>query len=144
MTTGKGSAPVMPEVLYTVVYDGTCVVCQRIVSVLRRWDRGMLEIVPYQAPAVQARFPWIPAHAYEESLQLVGPGGETWQGAAAIEEVLKVLPRGRLIAWIFRLPLVRPIAERLYRWFARNRYRLGCADHCSAKAVNLDYSGKSS
>lgn len=129
---------------YTVVYDGACGFCQRIVSVLRRWDRGMLEIVPYQASAVQARFPWIPARAYEQSLQLVGPDGETWQGAAAIEQILGVLPRGRLIAWIFRVPLVRPLAERLYRWVARNRYHLGCAEHCSFSPVDLDNRRQSS
>jgi predicted DCC family thiol-disulfide oxidoreductase YuxK len=100
--------------------------------------------MPYQAPAVQARFPWIPARAFEESLQLVGLDGQTWQGAAAIEQVLKVLPRGRLIAWIFGLPLVRPIAERLYTWFARNRYRLGCSDHCSTRRADLDYRSESS
>ena len=130
--------------IYTVVYDGTCGFCQRIVSVLRQWDRGMLEIVPYQAPGVQARFSWIPARAFEESLQLVRIDGQTWQGAAAIEQVLTVLPRGRLIAWVFRLPLVRPIAERLYRWLARNRYRLGCADHCALELDDLDKSSKSS
>jgi predicted DCC family thiol-disulfide oxidoreductase YuxK len=140
----NAGAHAMRDVAYTVVYDGTCAVCQRIVSVLRRWDRGMLEVVPFQAPAVQSRFPWIPARAYEESLQLVGPDGETWQGAAAIEQVLKLLPRGQLIAWILGLPLVRPVAERLYRWFARNRYRLGCTDHCSFKAVKLDYNNQSS
>lgn len=119
-----------PDETYTVIYDGDCAVCERIVNVLRRWDRGRLHIVAYQTPGVPARYPWIPARAYEESLQLVGPRGETWQAGAAIEQLLKVLPRGRLLAWIFRIPLVRYIAERLYRWFARNRYRLGCADHC--------------
>lgn len=141
MKIGRREARARPTALYTVVYDGTCTICKRIVSALKRWDRGMLEIVPYQAPTVQARFPWIPAHAFEESLQLIGPDNETWQGAAAIEQILKALPRGRWVAWLFRVPLVRPLAEWLYRKFARNRYRLGCSEHC---AVDLDYSSKSS
>ena len=41
---------------YTVVYDGFCKVCNRLVKVLRKWDRTQqLEIVPSQQPGVQAR-----------------------------------------------------------------------------------------
>ena len=126
---------------YTLVYDGTCKVCGKLVGMLVRWDRGsrLLEIVPSQLPGVQARFPWIPARAYLESLQLVGPGGRTWQGAAAVERLLDVLPRGRLISWIFSIPFVRGLADRFYRWFARNRYKLGCGAHCALHAEMLDF-----
>ena len=125
---------------YTVVYDGACKVCTRIVHVLQSWDRQrLLEIVPSQAAGVRARFPWIPDRAYAESVQVIGPGGQTWQGARAVEQVLDVLPKGKLITWIFSIPFVRPLAERFYRWFARNRYRLGCGEHCQYRALALDY-----
>ncbi|CAN5645833.1 hypothetical protein BH23GEM1_BH23GEM1_04570 [soil metagenome] len=119
---------------YTVVYDGHCDVCKRFVAALERWDRGdRLEIVPAQAPGVQARFPWIAAREYSESMQVVRVAdGRTWRGAAAVEQLLDVLPRGRWIAWIFSVPFVRGLAERFYRWFARNRYHMGCGDHCRA------------
>jgi predicted DCC family thiol-disulfide oxidoreductase YuxK len=130
---------------YTVVYDGTCKVCGRMVALLKRWDARshLLEIVPSQYPGVQARFPWIPARAYMESVQLVGPDGHTWQGAAAVERIIDVMPRGRLISWVFRIPFVRAIADRFYRWFARNRYKLGCGDHCAVHAELLDFGEKS-
>lgn len=125
---------------YTVVFDGHCKVCGRLARRLARWDRRRcLEIVPSQAPGVRARFPWIPASAYAESLQLIGPGGRTWQGAAAIERILDLLPRGRLIGWVFDIPYVRRIADRFYRWFARNRYRLGCGEHCQLRPEQLDF-----
>jgi predicted DCC family thiol-disulfide oxidoreductase YuxK len=99
---------------------------------LGRWDRdGRFEIIPSQTPGLDHRFPWISADDYRESLQLVGPGGQTWQRAAAVEEILSLLPRGMLVTWVFSLPFARQIAERLYRGFAKNRYRLGCGDHCS-------------
>ena len=79
---------------------------------------------------MHARFPWIPPRAYAQSVQLIRRDGRTWQGAAAIEEIIDQLPKGKLITWIFSIPLVRPLAERFYRWFARNRYRLGCGEHC--------------
>jgi predicted DCC family thiol-disulfide oxidoreductase YuxK len=129
-----------PSRPYTVIYDGACKVCGRLVKVLQKWDRKhQLEILPSQAAGVQARFPWIPARAYAESVQLIGPGGRTWQGAAAIEQLLDVLPKGGLISWIFSIPFVRPLAERFYRWFARNRYRLGCGEHCQFRELQLEF-----
>lgn len=125
---------------YTCVYDGTCKVCTRLSHALRRWDRNeQIEIVPSQALGVMARFPWIPARAYREALQLVGPGGETWQGAAAIEQLLEILPRGKWISWIFRIPFVRGLADRFYKWFARNRYRLGCGEHCQSRPLDVAF-----
>jgi predicted DCC family thiol-disulfide oxidoreductase YuxK len=116
---------------YTLVYDGACRVCNRFVRLLRRWDaRHQVETVPSQDLRVAARFPWIPAAAYADAVQLVGPGGRTWEGAAAIEELLTVLPRGWLLGWIFKLPFVGRLADKFYRWFARNRYRFGCGEHC--------------
>src|SRR5687768_1263781 len=74
---------------YTVVYDGTCTICGKLVKMLRKWDTGgMLEILPSQNTCVRSRFPWIPDRAYLESVQLIGPGGRTWQGAVAIEHII--------------------------------------------------------
>jgi predicted DCC family thiol-disulfide oxidoreductase YuxK len=130
-----------PDRRYTVIYDGHCKVCGRMVRMLARWDRKHeLEIIPSQAPGIRERFPWIPPRAYVESVQVIrASDGKTWQAAAALEELLKVLPKGRLVSWLFKIPLVRPLADLLYRWFARNRYRFGCGDHCQVREANLDY-----
>ena len=128
---------------YTVVFDGQCKVCGRLVRALGKWDRDReLEIVSSQTPGVQARFPWIPPRAYVESLQLVGPGGRTWSGAAAIEQLLDVLPKGKLLSWLFSIPFMRGLADQFYRWFARNRYKLGCGDHCQARSLDPEYRDK--
>jgi predicted DCC family thiol-disulfide oxidoreductase YuxK len=116
---------------YTVVFDGNCKVCNRLSRLLGKWDRRHeIEVVPSQAPGVMARFPWIPPRAYAEALQMIGPNGETRAGAAAIEWILDVLPKGKLISWVFRIPGMRRIADRFYKWFARNRYHMGCGEHC--------------
>jgi predicted DCC family thiol-disulfide oxidoreductase YuxK len=116
---------------HTVVYDGRCRVCSRMADRLRAWDRlGRLDVVAAQDPGVMQRFPWVPTEAYRDSLQVVSADGRAWQGAAAVAEVLRQIPHGPLVAWVLALPVVRPLAERFYRWFARNRYRLGCGDHC--------------
>ena len=127
---------------YTVIYDGYCKVCDRTVKLLAKWDASHeLELVTSQAPGVHARFPWIPVHAYMDSIQVIRMSdGKTWQAAAALEELLKVLPKGGLISWLFKIPFVRPLADRCYRLFARNRYKLGCGEHCAVRDPDLDYS----
>ena len=125
---------------YTVVFDGQCKVCNRLARMLRKWDRSReFEVVSSQTPGVQARFPWIPPRAYIEALQVVGPGGRTWQGAAAIEQLLDVLPKGKLLSWAFSLPFMRTLADKFYRWFARNRYHLGCGDHCQSRSLDVEF-----
>jgi predicted DCC family thiol-disulfide oxidoreductase YuxK len=137
---GVASPAAGPGRPYTVVYDGVCKVCNRLVGVLRAWDRpGMIEVIPFQNTVVLDRFPWIPAEAYAEAVQLVGPGGQTWQGAAAIEQLLKILPRGGWIGWAFKLPFVGGAADRFYRWFAKNRYRFGCGEHCASRPLKVDF-----
>jgi predicted DCC family thiol-disulfide oxidoreductase YuxK len=130
----------MKTTRYAVIYDGHCKVCSRMVKLLTKWDRNHdLEMIPSQAPGVRERFSWIPARAYIESVQVVRTSdGKTWQAAAALEELLKVIPRGRLISWLFRIPLVRPLVDRFYGWFARNRYRIGCGEHCAVRISGVD------
>ena len=124
---------------YAVIYDGQCKVCGRSVKLLAKWDRNHdLEIIPSQTPGVRERFPWIPPRAYIESIQLVRTcDRRTWQAAAALEELLNVLPKGRLISWMFKIPLVRPLVDRFYMWFARNRYKLGCGEHCAVRDADV-------
>lgn len=123
---------------WTVVYDGACKVCGRLVTLLNAWDRrNEIEVVPSQAPGVMARFPWIPPRAYAEAVQLIGPGGTTYQGAQAIEELLHILPKGKLLAWVFKVPFVRTLADRFYKWFATHRYKFGCGAHCQSRPVDV-------
>lgn len=136
--TGGGAASAGLGRTYTVIFDGDCRICTRLSSALRAWDSGnQLEVVSSQQAGVMARFPWIPTRAYADALQLVAANGFTWQGAAAIEQLLAVLPRGRWIAWIFSVPFARTLADRFYRWFARNRYRMGCGAHCQSRPLNV-------
>jgi predicted DCC family thiol-disulfide oxidoreductase YuxK len=107
--------------------------------VIAKWDtRHEIEVLQSQTPGLAARYPWIPAKAYVESIQLVeNSSGMTWRGAAALEHIIDVLPKGQLITWVFSIPFARPLAERFYRWFAKNRYRLGCGEHCRAHPPGL-------
>jgi len=125
---------------YTVIYDGACRVCGRMVRLLRAWDaREEIEMIPFQNTTVLDRFPWIPSEAYAEAMQLVGPDGRTWQGGDAIEQLLKVLPYGGAVGWAFRIPGFGALFGRFYRWFARNRYKFGCGEHCQVRPLKVDF-----
>ena len=74
----EGVAPSLGRA-FTIVYDGDCKVCTRLSKLLMKWDRHhRLEVVPSQQPGVTARFPWIPARAYADALQLIAADGTTW------------------------------------------------------------------
>lgn len=125
---------------YTVVYDGQCKVCGRLVKLLDKWDsRDEIEMIPFQNTTVLDRFPWIPAPAYAEAMQLIGPGGETWQGGYAIEKLLDILPFGGVFGWAFKVPFFGQLFNRFYRWFARNRYKFGCGEHCALKPQQFNF-----
>lgn len=123
---GPGGRP------YTVIFDGNCRTCLQLSEVLRRWDTSRrLQVLPSSDARVFELFPWIPLEAYERALQLVGPGGETWEGAAAIEKILDILPGGTPLARLLSIPVLGRLFDRGYRWFARNRRSFGCGDHCT-------------
>ncbi len=118
---------------YVLVFDGHCRICRRSIRWIRARDReDLIELLPYQDPSVAERFPHVPAAAFEEAIQLIGPGGERLEGARAVEEILRLIPGARIVAPAFRIPGVRPLAEWVYGLVARNRRHFGCAAHCSA------------
>ncbi len=112
---------------WTLVYDGECAFCLKWVALLRRWDgRGRLAYLPLQDERAHALLPAFPRSALEAAMHLVAPDGVTRAGAAALPQILQLVPGGRPLAVLFSLPGARWAADRLYRLVARNRHRLGC------------------
>lgn len=110
----------------TLIYDGACGFCRRWVDRVRRWDRrGRLELVPYQAPDFNARFPSVSRADCTQRIHLIEPNGTVYRGAAAGCEVLRTFPGGWLWTLPFRIPGALPIAERLYVWITHRWGPLG-------------------
>ena len=96
--------------------------------------RGVFQIVDSHADGVRAHFQWISDAAFAESLQVVRTSDNTtWEGARAVEQIMAELRGWRALNWLFVLPFARAIADRLYRWFARNRGNFGCGAHCDSR-----------
>jgi predicted DCC family thiol-disulfide oxidoreductase YuxK len=105
----------------TLIYDGECGFCQRAVDLVRRRDRERrLALIPFQDQARVAAF-GIPLPALAAAMHLLLPDGRVFAGADAAPEILRLLPRWRWLAWLFRVPGVLPAARRVYGWIARRR-----------------------
>jgi predicted DCC family thiol-disulfide oxidoreductase YuxK len=125
----------------TVIYDGECELCRRSMDVLRKLDEdGALELVESQTPGLRERFPWITPEAYARAVQVVEPGGHTTEGAEAVERLCAIIPAGRRVGWLYKIPFARPIGNRIYAWISRSRptLPLDCGEHCSGRAKGGD------
>ena len=118
----------------TILIDGDCPLCAREARLLERMDRGRgrLEMVDIAAPgfdpaAYGATMEQVTGsiHAYDEQARL-------HTGMAVFRHAYALVGWGWLLAptgW----PLLRPVFDAFYRWFARNRYRLTFRkDPCAA------------
>ena len=114
------------EAPWTLVYDGDCEFCDRTVRLLKRWDlQDRVRPIPLQSARLATY--GISRSAAEEAMHLVSPAGEVWRGAEAAREIFGLMPGGRPLAWLFRVPGVLRLAERVYAWIARRRHRFGCS-----------------
>jgi len=105
----------------TLIYDGDCGLCQQAVDMLRRWDREhVLRFVPFQNEAAVASF-GIGLPAVAAAMHLILPDGSVYAGADAVPELLRLLPRRRWFAPLFRIPGVLPLARRIYARIAARR-----------------------
>ncbi|WP_010459494.1 thiol-disulfide oxidoreductase DCC family protein [Acidovorax radicis] len=114
-----------------VVFDGQCLLCNGWVQFLLRHD-----------PAQRIRFASIQSAAGQQLLARAGlkvdglqtllviDGDRSWQHTAAILQVLHTLDWPWRLAWVGWL-MPAPVRDALYRWAARNRYRIwGRSDTC--------------
>lgn len=110
---------------WTLIYDGDCEFCRRLVALVNRLDwKSRLTVVPFQRADLE-RYR-VSRAAAEQAMQLLAPSGTVWSGAAAARELARLLPALRPAAWLFHVPGVTALAERVYRWIARRRHRFGC------------------
>jgi predicted DCC family thiol-disulfide oxidoreductase YuxK len=93
----------------------------------RAMAAGQLEILPCRSSPRRARFPQITEERCMRAMQLVVPDGRILEGADAVPELLRRIPRWRWAASLFAVPGVRPLARRAYAWVAANRLRISCA-----------------
>lgn len=108
----------------TVLYDGACGLCRASAARVRRIDsRGRVELLDLHDPAVPARFPQIDREEAMRLMQAVDPAGRVYSGVDGWARIGLTLPGWKLVAWVLLVPGIHFLAQRVYGWVARNRYR---------------------
>ena len=122
-----------------VLFDGACPLCRREAAIWQRLDRGrgrigLLDVASADFQA--AEYGIARAQAMAE-IHGILPSGAVVRGMEVFRRAYAAVGLGWLLAptaW----PLLRPVFDRAYRWFAGNRLRLtgrrwACGETCVSR-----------
>ncbi len=107
-----------------LLFDGDCAFCRAAAGRLLRWiPAGAVEPRSFREPGTLAHFSGLSSARCEQALQLVREDGEVFAG---LDGAVEALRHGRFhwLAFAYRLPGVRQLADALYRLVARIRFRI--------------------
>jgi predicted DCC family thiol-disulfide oxidoreductase YuxK len=118
-----------------ILYDEDCGFCRWSLSKFLAWDRRRrLRPVPLQSDEADRLLAGMDAETRMRSWHLVTPAGRVYSAGAAVPPLMRLLPGGRPLALASEsLPVA---TERLYRWVADHRDRLGRT--LGAQACSVD------
>jgi predicted DCC family thiol-disulfide oxidoreductase YuxK len=108
-----------------ILFDGTCVFCSAFARFMVRWDRaGHFRFVTAHSPLGQALYAHYGLDGQAMTTNIVVVNGVPHVKLRAFAAAM------RRIGWPWRVMAVldvvpRAIADPVYDWIARNRYRLG-------------------
>ena len=107
-----------------MLYDGGCNLCRASVARVRRMDpRARIDLLDLHDANVAARFPQVNFDEATRLMQAVDLRGRVYSGADAWARMGLALPGWKLVAWLLLVPGIHFVAQHLYAWVARNRYR---------------------
>ena len=105
-------------------YDGLCPLCVSEIRQLRRLDlQGRLALEDINSPDFQTWFPHIDPIAADRVLHGELSDGTLITGLDVTCLAWQLVGKGHWFAFL-RWPLIRPIADAVYRLFARHRHRI--------------------
>jgi predicted DCC family thiol-disulfide oxidoreductase YuxK len=113
--------------MYHVIYDGNCNLCVNFTRLLEQFDRGQIfDYIPMQEKTVLEGF-GITARDCEMGMILINGDdpNQRWQGSAAAEEIMSLLPMGEMFILVYRsLPGTKWLGDRTYEQIRDHRYQL--------------------
>ncbi|MEQ8850217.1 MAG: DUF393 domain-containing protein [Phycisphaerales bacterium] len=121
----------MPSHAFEIFVDGGCRLCSKEARLLAWLDRGRgrLLITDITDPAFDPSELGVTFDDAMRSILGRTPDGAVVHGVEVFRRAYDAVGLGWLLAptdW----PLVRPIADRMYRWFARRRYERRMREGC--------------
>jgi len=121
----KTDAEHSTALVYKVLYDGQCEICQACVAWLKTLDREIetlpLAITPQVLSTVDSR---LRLDECLRQLHVVAPAGEILVGWDAVATLARLFPSTWLIGTLGQCTLFRSIGGLLYGFVAANRYSL--------------------
>lgn len=115
--------------LPVLVYDGHCNFCRAQAARLVTMSGGRISLESFHDAGVLERY-HLTRETCEEAMQLVFPDGKVFAGAAAAARALRLNPALAWLGFFYSVPGLQQLADAVYRWIARNRFRFGgrCTD----------------
>jgi predicted DCC family thiol-disulfide oxidoreductase YuxK len=112
-----------PPRVPVVLFDGDCGFCTA--QARRLAAPRKVSLRSFREEAVLAAFPGLSLEECVREMKLVDRDGRIYGGAEAIARTLGLSRRflGR-VALLYYVPGLRWVADRIYAWVARNRFRL--------------------
>jgi len=103
-----------------VLYDGNCGFCRVWIQYWNQLTGNRVDYATSQEAGES--FPQIPRENFDQSVQLVTPGGQVIAGARAVFTTLAFVPQMAWLLWLYEhLPGFAPISEAVYRAIAAHR-----------------------
>lgn len=108
-----------------VIYDGNCRFCTSQVRKLLWWDcQGKLAYLSLHDPEVARRWPDLSHERLMQEMLVIDQRGNRHWGPEAFRYFSRRLRRLWWTAPLLHFPGIMLIGRPLYRWIARNRYRI--------------------
>jgi predicted DCC family thiol-disulfide oxidoreductase YuxK len=106
----------------TLVYDGECEFCTRLARWVERQDGSRRVSVKANQEAGLIESLGLSRAEVDRAAWAVEPGGRKFEGAAAINRVLRELGGGwALLGWLYGVAPIRWVEDRYYGRVARRR-----------------------
>ena len=123
---------------YTVFYDANCRLCARSRRTLERMrPRADLVFVDVRDDRSMGAFPMVDRSAALGQMFVLDPSGRLAGGYDGFVSLAPTVPWLRPLERVLRWRSVRTIGWSVYRWVARNRYRLGGSLSCESGACRV-------
>lgn len=114
--------------MVTAIFDGYCVICQQTRRTVRAldWLKRVEFLDLHDSTALAARYPELDFEQLMGQIHVVD-GGRVYAGFQGTRRMLRELPLGFPFWLLLHLPGMNWLGERVYRFIARNRYRINRA-----------------
>jgi predicted DCC family thiol-disulfide oxidoreductase YuxK len=115
---------------YRILYDGDCAFCRKSIAILHKLDwRGVFDYVNVREPLPWLEEPPVRGAPLLDQIHVLTPAGKLYGGYAAMRRLAWLAPPLWPVAPFMYLPGIAQLGDRVYRWVARNRFKLVPCQH---------------